>query len=247
MSAESGKILCDLALHVDTRTDFYIFPYAGAGPSAFHHWQRALKMEVNLTAIALPGREGRLTEPHPSQIEVVADEICAAIRLRGNRKCVFFGHSLGALLAYECVKRFATGVNMPRMLFASGSVAPHIVCSRQSHRLPDEALIKELRRLGGTPEEILQDRELLALRLPVLRADLAMAENYVDTAGRRLSCPIMAYGGKDDSLVARKDLLAWSAHTRARCGTRIFHGGHFFIHTANDEVLRAIIYDLQSL
>jgi medium-chain acyl-[acyl-carrier-protein] hydrolase len=161
----------------------------------------------------------------------------------------FFGHSLGALISFELARSLVRGNRAgPGHLFVAGHSAPQVQ-SREPplHQLPEPDLIRELERLKGTPREVLQHSELMALLLPVLRADLSINETYVYTPGALLDCPISAFGGLQDSLASRDDLAAWRDQTRGVFTLRMFPGDHFFLHSDRSLLLRAIAQDLGQL
>ncbi len=147
---------------------------------------------------------------------------------------VLFGHSVGALLAFE-------GARGPRPLhvagrraaLVSGHTPPQIQSrTKRLHLLPDAELLEEIRRLDGIPLEIMNHREMLDLLLPALRADLTLDETYVYTAEVPLDCPILALGGRDDPEVLFADLAQWNLHTRSRFSLKTFPGGHFFLQSS---------------
>jgi len=143
----------------------------------------------------------------------------------------FFGHSLGALVGFELVRRIRRqyGVH-PVRLFVSAGRAPQIPHrGRPIHTLPDKEFLMELRRLNGTPSELLGHEELMEIMLPVLRADFAVYETYLYSTEPPLNCPISAYGGIQDHRVNESDLEAWRAQTNVSFSLRMFPGDHFFL------------------
>jgi medium-chain acyl-[acyl-carrier-protein] hydrolase len=150
-----------------------------------------------------------------------------------------FGHSMGAPVSFELTRRLRRrGGVQPLHLFVSGRNAPHLRDTRpQRHKMSDADLLAEVRRYGGTPEEVLRDPELMGLVLPVLRADIQVIETWPHTPGEPLDIPISAFGGLDDPGTSRPELEEWRAHTRREFALQMMPGDHFFIHSAEPVVL----------
>jgi medium-chain acyl-[acyl-carrier-protein] hydrolase len=166
-----------------------------------------------------------------------------------DRPFAFFGHSLGALLAFEVARALQRkGSRSPVHLFVSGRRAP----SRpdpdpaMSH-LPEKAFVSEMRRRwDGIPAAVLSEPELLQLLLPTLRADIALVENYVYVPGSPLECPISCFGGTEDPSLRETDLGPWRLQTRGAFSQHMFPGGHFFVQTSREQVLAAVKHALQA-
>jgi medium-chain acyl-[acyl-carrier-protein] hydrolase len=228
----------------------FCFPYAGAGALAFRGWAESLPAEIGVSAIQLPGRETRFWEPPVTDLSVLVDVLVRTLYpYYLLSPFAFFGHSLGALIAFELARELRRLYNVaPVHLFASGRLAPQERDPRPTiYDLPDEEFIAMLRTLDGTPEEIFQAPELLAQLIPVLRADLALNETYAYTTGAPLDTPITALGGDRDPKVSVRDLEAWVHQTSGAFAVRMFDGGHFFIHTARRPVLRVVAQELDHL
>jgi surfactin synthase thioesterase subunit len=155
---------------------------------------------------------------------------------------VLFGHSMGALVGFELARDLRRrGLPEPMHVIVSGFRAPHLPRrTPELHRLPDSALVTELRRLGGTPPEVLAHEELLALVLPALRADLAACETYVYVDKPPLSCPLIAWGGRLDPDLEEDELRSWSRHTTGRFEMRLWSGGHSYPITAPAALAEAV-------
>jgi medium-chain acyl-[acyl-carrier-protein] hydrolase len=154
----------------------------------------------------------------------------------------FFGHSMGALISFELARLLRReGRDQPRHLFLSGSNAPQL-CStdRPIHDLPTTELIEELRRLNGTPREVLEHPELMALMLPIIRADMAVCETYAYKPEPPLDSAISAFGGLQDLEVPREGVRAWETQTTTSFAMWMFEGDHFFLHHAQPQMLRII-------
>jgi medium-chain acyl-[acyl-carrier-protein] hydrolase len=228
------------------RLRVFCFPFAGGGPSAFKTWMdefpSAIRAEAELCAIQLPGRENRLKEPSFDRLSPLLDALAPVIRRYSGTPFAFVGHSMGALVSFELARKLRRqGFEGPIHMVVSGHRAPQLP-DRQPpiHGSPDDEVIAQLRNLGGTPEAVLQNPELMELLLPVLRADFAVCESYVYANEEPLDCSITALGGNDDGRVSREELLAWRAQTRNSFSMHQFPGNHFFIQTAQMLVLRVL-------
>jgi medium-chain acyl-[acyl-carrier-protein] hydrolase len=221
-------------------------PFAGGGTSAFHDWAPGLGPEVNVWAARLPGRETRLAEDPYHDLNALVRALTSAVSALTTQPYAVFGHSMGALISYELVRRLRDiGRPQPVALIASGNDAPHRPFhGDQLHLLPDDRLIGALREYGATPEIFLQRPELLEVFLPMIRADFAVAETYQYRPGRELQCPIVVCRGAQDPDTTEAGCLAWQELTTGPCAQHCFDGGHFFINTARPQLLDAITGEL---
>jgi medium-chain acyl-[acyl-carrier-protein] hydrolase len=230
-----------------TRLRLFCFPYAGGGASVFRAWTALLPRDVEVVPIQMPGHETRLNEPLFSNFQPLVDALARDLDRWLDVPFAFFGHSMGAVIAFELARRLhASGRGDPVHLFLAGRRAPHLASDEEPlHDLPDAELLERVRALNGTPATVLEDRELIELLLPILRADFAICESYEYRAqGPRLQCPLSVFGGTEDPEVSRDDLLAWREHTQGRFRARLFPGDHFFLHTARAPLLAAIADEL---
>ena len=220
-------------------------PHAGSGASFFRRWPSDLPDDVEVCAVQLPGRENRLMEPPITDLSQLIRQLVRGIGSAFDRPYALFGHSMGALVAFElarCQQR--SHQLMPCQMFLSGRNAPQIIDWQERenprHRLSDDALRAELARMHGTPEEVLRNEELMAALLPAVRADLTIVETYTFEQGEPLPCPIHVFGGADDTLTSRAGLDKWHEQTRDEFQIRLFAGNHFFIVNQHRALLRHI-------
>jgi surfactin synthase thioesterase subunit len=224
----------------------FCFPYAGGSAAIFRPWAEGLRTDV--WAVEYPGRGLRRSEPPARRLRALVDVIVPAITPYLDRPFALFGHSMGALVSFELLRRLkAANAPEPISFLISGCRAPRIAGERKHiHDLPEPEFIEELRSLGGTPDEVLADRELLQLLLPTLRADFEASETYSRGEGPKIPCPTFVYGGMQDPEVTREDLEAWRDECSSTFRLRLFPGNHFFIHSAQVTLLRVLSRDLLS-
>lgn len=224
----------------DAAVRLYCFAHSGAGASMFRRWPQALPQDVEVCAVQLPGREDRLAERPCRSVREAVDSLLPSLDV--TRPYALFGHSVGALLAFETARAVRRcGGPAPVVLMVSGSSAPHLEDTEPPlSSLPDDQLLEQLQRLRGTPDAVLQDAELMALLLPVLRGDFVLYESYAWYDEPPLACPIHAFGGEADVRVPVDDLDQWAAHTTSSFSRQMFDGDHFFVQSALSPLLAAI-------
>jgi medium-chain acyl-[acyl-carrier-protein] hydrolase len=239
----TGSWLYRLTQEVNARLRLVCFPHAGGAAAAFRLWPAGLPPRTEVLAVQYPGRGSRLDDPPVDRIFALAQAVGQALLQRPALPTVFFGHSMGGLVAFEVARQLADRApELPRHLIVSGHAPPHRHTGHVpiSH-LPDAEFLRELdRRYAAVPAELLQYPDVLALLLPALRADIAAVEHCGESPAGRLSCPITAFGGSDDPNATELDLGAWRELTHARVDLRVFPGGHFFINTQREPVLAAV-------
>jgi surfactin synthase thioesterase subunit len=243
---ESGSWTVVTLPRPDARVRLLCFPYAGGGASAYRLWPASLPEWVEVCAVQLPGRENRLFEPARTDVGELLPDLAEAVREMADRPLAFFGHSMGALVAYELARVLRDrGLPGPVHLLVSGHRPPQLPYETElrSH-LPHDEMVQVLRELGGLSEELLDNPEFLELALPILRADLELLERYEWTEAPPLACPITAYGGEADEEVWRDALERWRELTAGAFAVRLFPGGHFFLHDERERVLAAVREDL---
>ncbi|HXD30402.1 MAG TPA: alpha/beta fold hydrolase [Pyrinomonadaceae bacterium] len=227
----------------------FCFPYAGSGASIYRSWEDGLPPQVHLCRVQLPGREGRLGEEPFTSLAPLLQILLQAVDPFLDLPFAFFGHSMGALIAFELARQLRRHKNkQPIHLFMSGRGAPQLQAKYQAVlNESEEGLVKRLRRLRWTPREILKNRELMQLILPTLRADYAVCDSYVYQVEEPLDCPLSVFGGEQDDKVSYDDLSAWREQTSGAFSIHILSGNHFFLHQSRVSLLRAIGEELGTL
>ncbi len=227
----------------------FCFPFAGGGTLSYRSWTEALKPLAVVCPASLPGREARLNEPAIDRMETLLDALEREIEPYLGTPFAFYGHSMGAIIAFELVRRLSkNGRPLPLALFVSGARAPQFRLGHQPPPEPsDTELLEQLRKLDGMPREILENPALLAVAIPALRADTRLYRNYVYYPGSPLPVPVYAYGGSADPNVQRFHIEAWKQQTTGQFTCREFAGGHFFIQSAQKEFLKSLKSDIAQL
>ncbi len=215
--------------------------------TAFAGWPHQLPEEIEVYGARLPGREGRQAEPALCGADSLADSLIADLLELARGPYVLFGHSMGGLLAFEIARQAQLREDQPpSLLCVSGIAAPDRLRQQVAlHRAPDEEILHYLATLNPGADEA--DRASWVGALPVLRADLAVCENYRFTPGEPLSCPISVFAGTSDPSTSPPELMRWGFHTRGDCNVRVLPGGHFFLDTSRAQLLRALGQDLSAL
>ncbi len=215
-------------------TELVALPYAGASGTAYRDLAGFLAPDVTVRAVTLPGRGARTAEESLTDLEAVVDDVLGRLDEAGPAEggYVLFGHSMGALVAYETARRLpVAGRGSPRSLVVSGLDAPHRLRPAPGaprHELPDDALVSLVRDFGGTPPELLH-HGVLRHFLPILRADLEVVDCYRFQPGPRLACPVLCYRGRSDPGMTGDGASAWREVTSGPFRLREFEGDHFYL------------------
>lgn len=222
------------------------FSHAGGSATGYLPWQGQLGDGVDVVAVQLPGRGGRFGEPCYTAIAPLAAVLAEEIAADAAVPFAFFGHSLGALLAFETARRLRDmRAPQPLLLVASGCDAPRYrTAPRKLHLLDDAGLTEALRAYDGTPPEVLANAELMALLLPMIRADFTLVDTYAAPSGPALDLPIAVFAGRQDEPDRTTHVERWREETTGSFSLHWFDGGHFFLHSAQEQVLRRLAADL---
>jgi surfactin synthase thioesterase subunit len=223
----------------EARAQLFCLPHAGGGAAAYRDWQAAVGPEVEVVPARLPGREARFAEPPVTSAAGLVRRLAGPLLQRADRPFALFGHSMGALLAYELAYELVARGRPPVHLLVSGHPAPQLV--RQApgeavHTLPRPALVRHLRAFQGTADEVLNHPEMLELLLPVIRADYRLCETHRFADRPPLPLPVTALGGAHDPGVRPEEVRAWREGTSDRFAYEILPGGHFYLHARLEDV-----------
>lgn len=223
----------------------FCLPYVGGAAWTFEPWRGAVGAEVELCPVELPGRGARMREPAFSRMGTLVDALASAIAGELEEPGVpyaLYGHSMGSLVAFELARELrGRGLAEPRVLFASGGPAPRFARQRVAvHAATDEQVIARLLSLGGLPEEVMAEPALLKAFLPAIRADFAVYETYEYRPERLLDCPLVVLTGREDVEVPPAHSLPWAQETTGPVEHHVLPGGHFFLRTAQEELLELV-------
>lgn len=224
----------------NARLRLFCFPYAGASAWLFRSWV-SLMEGIEICSIQLPGHGTRLSERPFHNIEELVPATGDALLKWLDKPFAFFGHSMGALIAFELARFLQSSDRFPKHLIVSGCRAPQVPFpQRSTYMLPDREFLEELRRLKGTPTDILNEQSLMSIMLPTLRADFSICQTYRYRAGVPLRCPIAAFAGEDDAETSGHLLDSWCAQSMAGCSIARFSGDHFYLLREQASVLRRV-------
>ncbi|MFV2098688.1 thioesterase II family protein [Micromonospora sp. LOL_014] len=220
----------------------FCLPYAGGAAQAYESWRGALGADVEVCPIELPGRGARLRERSYTRLEPLVDALATAITAELDVPYALFGHSMGALVAFETAAELhRRGDRRPEVLFVSGTPAPRLGRRHPPlHAASDADLTARLETLGGLPDELRDESELLRCFLPAIRADFAVFETYEYRARPPLGCPVVAFTGSDDHELPPARLAPWAAESTGRFACHVLPGGHFFPRTSQAALLRLV-------
>lgn len=229
------------------RIRLFCFPYAGGSNLIFRTWGKALGPAIAVCPAHLPGRERRLTEKPYTSLQTLVAAAAEAIKPHLDLPFAFFGHSMGALISFELARHLRRlDLPPPTHLFLSGRAAPQLgVRESVTYNLPNKEFAEELRRLNGTPPEVLEHQELMALMIPLLRADFEVCQTYRYTQEPPLDCPITAFGGLSDHEVSGELVGAWREQTTRSFRLCMVPGDHFFVNSAQELILGIISPELR--
>lgn len=207
----------------------FAFPYAGGDSYCYRDYQKKMA-HIPFITLSLPGRGKRFGEPRIDSIDGMADEAIKQFQLASAQDFIFYGHSMGSLIAYcTAIKLRALNLNQPKLLLFSGRKGPSLNTGKGNrHKLPTKEFRSELESLGGCPKEVLQNQELMEIFEPILRSDFKAVETYQYVPTKPLDQKITLFHGKGDHFT-KEDILTWQLESSQPIEYHEFDGGHFFI------------------
>lgn len=223
----------------------FCLPHAGGGAASFHPFSRMLPDWIEMMAVQLPGRETRLAEPPHQRMAPLVDALLHGVRDSLTRPYAMFGHSMGALIAFELARALRRqDLPMPQTIIVSGRRAPTVPNTDPPlHVLPDDKFVEALvRRYDAIPRLIRDEPELMALFVPVMKADFATFETHVHRDEPPLPCAVGIYGGRDDPQTLQ--MSGWADLFAGPVRTRVFDGGHFYLADQRNAVVAALAEDV---
>ncbi|MGW1148900.1 thioesterase II family protein [Streptomyces sp. NPDC002454] len=217
------------------RVRLVCFPHAG-GSASFYHPVATAHASADVVILQYPGRQDRRHEPLVRSVSEYVDRIAPVLEGEEPLPTVHFGHSMGAVLAFETALALAGTRAAPRAIVASGRRAPVTFRDERTHLGDDRSLLDEMRRLNGTQADVLDDEEILRMALPAVRGDYRVIETYRAAPHRGVDCPITVLVGEDDPKTTVAEADRWREHSTAEFRIRTFPGGHFYLTTQQAEV-----------
>jgi surfactin synthase thioesterase subunit len=222
----------------------FCLPHAGGFAMYYNKWKSHIEKNIEIIPLELSGRGRRMSEDYYNNFdEAINDLLSQVIVELDGSQFAFWGHSMGAMLAYELAHKIMEIKNQePINLFMSGRYPPHIIKNKKSiHLLCDEDFIEEIIKFGGMPIEVLQDKNLMEVIIPILRADFKIigSYEYVKRANK-FNCDIVALTGNEDNEVKTQSLLQWEEHTNGSCYVHELGGGHFYINNNVGRIINII-------
>ncbi|GAA3052038.1 alpha/beta fold hydrolase [Streptomyces roseofulvus] len=223
------------------RARVVLFPHGGGSASYFRSWAAAVPWDLDFLVAQYPGREDRYSEPMPDDIQTLAAVLADGPPVDGPElPTMLFGHSMGALVAYEVAREISAAGHHPLRLVVSGHPAPELTRPGTVHLGTDEELVEELRRTEATHREVLDDTDLVEAFLPTIRTDYRLSETYRPRPGARLIAPVSVLYGDRDPEITPREAEAWSDTTEGPCEVRVFEGGHFYLDHHRDQVVELL-------
>jgi medium-chain acyl-[acyl-carrier-protein] hydrolase len=226
------------------RVRLFCLPFPGAGAPEFLPWAALLPPDVELCAVQLPGRADRFDEEPRTELRSLVADIATAMAPYADLPYALFGHSGGALLAFELSRTLAVE---PIRLFVSAEPAPELPRSGPALRdLDDAEFLRQFVARGGLAPEVAALPELVDLVLPTLRADVTWCETYEFRPGPPLACPITAFAGLGDPVTSAGEVDQWAAHTAAAFERHLVDGGHLFVRDSVESVVKHVVTALSA-
>lgn len=225
----------------------FCFPFAGGSATFYADWADAfLQSSVELVPVQLPGRGRMVGRPCAQSINEVVETVAPSLQT-SRVPVALFGHSMGAIIAFEVARRLQDDGGSAHHLFVSGRPTPEIHRpDTKPSELPRNELIGMLRNYGAVADEILENDEILDLLLPMIRADFGMIQRYRYAPGPPLACPISAWCGDSDAEVHPQLMEGWSEHTASKFDLRVLSGDHFFLTRHREAMVSTMLKKLSA-
>lgn len=217
------------------------FPHAGGSAAFYRNWATHETSDLEVLAVQYPGRMNRLDEPLIDETGAMADTLAGVLAHSVPAPFAFFGHSMGATIAFETAQRLARNhLPHPVRLFASARKGPACHKPGRRHLANDEAIVAYLRKLGGCETEVFQQPQLLPMILPIIRSDFKLSETWAPLPGAHIDCPITAFVGDEDSEVTIEEAASWR-RASDHFEMRVFRGHHFYLLDHRPDVIDHVV------
>ena len=217
----------------------FLFPPAGGDVSTYLHWEDLLPDYVEVCLVKLPGRGMRISEPAIDNLDELTEKLLAEMEKYMDLPFVFFGHSMGGLVAYGLAQKMQErNMNLPKKLMISSIKAPSYMktfteCltddnNDKLYMKSDQEFLARVEKLGGIPQTLLDSKEFIELILPSFKSDMKLCETYNSEEAKILDIPFDIFGGNKDGIVNKEELNGWKMFTNKSCTITIFPGNHFY-------------------
>jgi medium-chain acyl-[acyl-carrier-protein] hydrolase len=225
----------------------FCLPYAGGSAMIFRTWHNSLPPTIEVCPIELPGRGRQIKLPLYTEMQPLVREIAQNLIPYLDKPFAIFGHSMGGLVSFELTRLLRSEYNLtPLHLFISARNAPQVTpTKRKIYNLPDAEFWQEIRNYNGTPDDVMENQEMIQIFLPILRADFTVLDTYVYTHQPPFNIPISVFGGLQDTEFIDYELEAWQEQTLANFSLHKLEGNHFFIRSHEKLLLKTIYQQIQ--
>ncbi|MBD2692146.1 thioesterase II family protein [Anabaena catenula] len=225
----------------------FCLPYAGGSAMVFRTWANDLPSTIEVCPLELPGRGRQMNLPPYTKMQPLVEEIAQNLTPYLDKPFAIFGHSMGGLVSFELTRLLRSDYNLtPLHLFISARNAPQVTPSKRPiYNLPDAEFWQEIWNFNGTPDDVMENQDIIQLFLPILRADFTVLDTYIYTIQPPLDCPISVFGGLQDKEFTDYELEAWREQTTASFSLQMLEGNHFFIRSNQNILLRSIAQQLE--
>ena len=224
-------------MKIKDKLNLICLPYAGGTKHSFRYLNKSILENVNIHSYDYPGHGNRIKESCLTDMNDIVDDIYSQIQPLLNKPYAIYGHSMGAILSYLLTRKIELNkLNLPLHVFVSGTDAPSVRHKKElRYSLPKDQFIEKLKKLGGMPDEILENEELLGFFEPILRSDFKAVETFKYSKQNPLEVPITVMIGDGEEL-EEEDVLKWQDETVHQLDVYTLKGGHFFIFDNGNEI-----------
>ncbi|TAF08676.1 MAG: thioesterase [Nostocales cyanobacterium] len=225
----------------------FCLPYAGGSAMVFRTWPNSLPPTIEVCPLELPGRGRQMNLPPYTKMQPLVKEIAENLIPYLDKPFAIFGHSMGGLVSFELARLLRSDYNLtPFHLFISARNAPQVTpTKRPIYNLPDAEFWQEIRNFNGTPDDVIENEDIIQLFMPILRADFTVLDTYMYTEQPPFDFPISVFGGLQDPAFTDFELKAWQEHTTADFSLQMLDGNHFFLRSHEKLLLKTIYQQIQ--